>query len=51
MLDMARDYKVYNFVFASSSSVYGSNTKVPFAETDPVNHPVRFLSIPVEAEN
>ncbi len=28
------------FVFASSSSVYGGNTKVPFAETDPVDHPV-----------
>jgi UDP-glucuronate 4-epimerase len=27
-------------VFASSSSVYGGNTKVPFAETDPVDHPV-----------
>jgi UDP-glucuronate 4-epimerase len=28
------------FVFGSSSSVYGGNTKVPFAETDPVDHPV-----------
>ncbi len=28
------------FVFASSSSVYGGNTKVPFAEDDPVDHPV-----------
>jgi UDP-glucuronate 4-epimerase len=27
-------------VFASSSSVYGGNTKVPYAETDPVDHPV-----------
>ncbi|HEX5053165.1 MAG TPA: NAD-dependent epimerase/dehydratase family protein [Planctomycetota bacterium] len=28
------------FVFGSSSSVYGGNRKVPFAETDPVDHPV-----------
>ena len=28
------------FVFGSSSSVYGGNTKVPFAEDDPVNSPV-----------
>jgi UDP-glucuronate 4-epimerase len=29
-----------NIVFASSSSVYGNNVKVPFAETDPVDHPI-----------
>jgi UDP-glucuronate 4-epimerase len=40
MMDMARDFKVTNFVFASSSSVYGDNTKVPFAETDRVDSPV-----------
>jgi UDP-glucuronate 4-epimerase len=28
------------FVFASSSSVYGGNVKVPFAESDPVDRPV-----------
>ena len=28
------------FVFASSSSVYGGNTKVPFSEDDPVDHPI-----------
>jgi nucleoside-diphosphate-sugar epimerase len=27
-------------VFASSSSVYGNNLKVPFAESDPVDHPI-----------
>lgn len=31
---------VPSFVFASSSSVYGGNTKVPFSETDPVDRPV-----------
>ena len=28
------------FVFGSSSSVYGNNDKAPFAETDPVDHPI-----------
>lgn len=28
------------FVFGSSSSVYGNNEKVPFAEDDPVDHPI-----------
>ena len=28
------------FVFASSSSVYGNNKKVPFSEDDPVDHPI-----------
>jgi UDP-glucuronate 4-epimerase len=27
-------------IYASSSSVYGGNTKLPFAESDPVDHPV-----------
>jgi UDP-glucuronate 4-epimerase len=27
-------------VFASSSSVYGMNSKVPFSESDPVDHPI-----------
>lgn len=29
-----------NFVYASSSSVYGANTKMPFAIEDPVDHPI-----------
>ena len=32
--------QIDRFVFASSSSVYGNNTKVPFSETDPVDHPI-----------
>jgi UDP-glucuronate 4-epimerase len=28
------------FLFASSSSVYGNNEKVPFSEDDPVDHPI-----------
>lgn len=40
LLDLSAKYKVKNFVYASSSSVYGNNTKVPFSETDPVDNPV-----------
>jgi UDP-glucuronate 4-epimerase len=36
LLELAHRYGVKNFVSASSSSVYGLNTKVPFAESDPV---------------
>jgi UDP-glucuronate 4-epimerase len=31
---------VEKFVYASSSSVYGNNRKIPFAEDDPVDHPI-----------
>jgi UDP-glucuronate 4-epimerase len=31
---------LHHFVFASSSSVYGANAKVPFSENDRVDHPV-----------
>jgi UDP-glucuronate 4-epimerase len=40
MLELARRRGVGRFVFASSSSVYGNNPKVPFAEDDPVEHPI-----------
>lgn len=40
MLEAARERNVRSFVFASSSSVYGNNEKVPFAETDVVDHPI-----------
>jgi UDP-glucuronate 4-epimerase len=40
LLEMARTFGVPNFIFASSSSVYGTNSKAPFAEKDPVDHPI-----------
>jgi UDP-glucuronate 4-epimerase len=40
LLEAARHHGPENFVFGSSSSVYGINTKVPFAETDEVNLPI-----------
>ncbi|MBN2357612.1 GDP-mannose 4,6-dehydratase [candidate division KSB1 bacterium] len=40
LLDLCRQYRVGKMVFASSSSVYGNNNKVPFSESDPVDYPI-----------
>jgi UDP-glucuronate 4-epimerase len=40
LLEAARRHGPHHFVFGSSSSVYGINTKVPFAEDDEVNLPI-----------
>jgi UDP-glucuronate 4-epimerase len=40
LLELAKNFSVPQFIFASSSSVYGNQEKVPFSETDPVNEPV-----------
>lgn len=40
ILDACRDYKPSHLVFASSSSVYGGSTEVPFSETNPVMRPI-----------
>ena len=40
LLEAARGHSVANFVYASSSSVYGKNEKQPFAESDSVDMPI-----------
>jgi UDP-glucuronate 4-epimerase len=40
ILEGCRSRQIQHLVFASSSSVYGANKKIPFAVTDPVDHPV-----------
>jgi UDP-glucuronate 4-epimerase len=40
LLELARARGVRQFVFGSSSSVYGENEKVPFAEDDPIFRPI-----------
>ena len=40
LLDAAVVHRTDKFIFASSSSVYGNNEKVPFAEDDSVDHPI-----------
>ena len=40
MLEFARTFGVRKFIFASSSSVYGVNQKLPFSEDDPIFKPI-----------
>lgn len=40
LLELARHHGVEQFVFGSSSSVYGINAKVPFSEDDPIRQPI-----------
>ncbi len=40
VLEIARHAKVEHLVYASSSSVYGANTKTPFSTSDNVDHPL-----------
>ena len=40
ILELVRHNKIPRLVYASSSSVYGGNTKIPFSETDSVDNPI-----------
>jgi UDP-glucuronate 4-epimerase len=40
ILENSRNYDVEHLVYASTSSVYGANTKMPFSENDNTNHPL-----------
>jgi len=40
LLELAREYRVKNFVYASSSSVYGKNRSIPFSVADRTDQPV-----------
>jgi UDP-glucuronate 4-epimerase len=40
LLELSRKYQVLQFIFASSSSVYGQFNRVPFSEDDPINKPL-----------
>jgi UDP-glucuronate 4-epimerase len=40
LLELARHHDIKQFVFGSSSSVYGINAKVPFSEDDPIRQPI-----------
>ena len=44
ILENSKIYKVKHLLYASSSSVYGANKKIPFSETDGVNHPISFYA-------
>lgn len=40
ILEASKTFNIDNLIYASSSSVYGGNKKIPFEENDQVNHPV-----------
>ena len=51
MLELARQApKLQHFVYASSSSVYGGNTKTPFAVEDPVEKPISLYAATKRAD-
>ena len=44
VIEESRKNNIKHFLYASSSSVYGANKKIPFAETDPANHPLQLYA-------
>jgi UDP-glucuronate 4-epimerase len=44
ILECCRHHKVKHLVYASTSSVYGANSKTPFSTLDNVSHPVSFYA-------
>ena len=49
VLECCRRSGVSHLVFASSSSVYGANTRLPFSERDNVDHPISFYAVTKKA--
>ena len=45
ILEFAKNKKIKHLIYASSSSVYGLNTKQPFSEEDNVNHPISMYAV------
>ena len=50
MLELARQRRSSHFVYASSSSVYGSNTELPFRVEDRVDHPLSMYAATKKAD-
>lgn len=50
LLEGCRHHPVTHLVFASSSSVYGANSKVPFSTTDNVDHPISLYAATKKAD-
>ena len=44
VLSLSKDHKIKNFVYASSSSVYGANKNYPFVEKDVADHPIQLYA-------
>lgn len=50
LLELAKKYQIKDFIFASSSSVYGGNTKLPFSEEDRVDTPISIYAATKKAD-
>lgn len=50
LLELARERRVRHLVYASSSSVYGANEKLPFGVEDRVDHPVSLYAATKKAD-
>jgi UDP-glucuronate 4-epimerase len=50
LLDLSVKHKIKNFVYASSSSVYGKNKKMPFSESDSVDYPISIYAATKKAD-
>ena len=44
LIDLSKTFKIKHFIYASTSSVYGMNTKQPLSEKDTVDHPIQFYA-------
>jgi UDP-glucuronate 4-epimerase len=44
ILELCRNFKINHLTYASTSSVYGANTKQPFSEKDGVDHPLQLYA-------
>ena len=45
ILEFSKKKKIKHLIYASSSSVYGNNKKLPFSETDGVDHPISIYAV------
>ena len=45
ILENCRNHKIDHLIYASTSSVYGANTKTPFSEHDNANHPLSVYAV------
>lgn len=50
IIELSKRHNIDNFVYASSSSVYGNNKKVPFSESDPVDNPISLYAATKKAD-
>lgn len=50
IIELSKRHNIGNFVYASSSSVYGNNKKVPFSESDSVDNPISIYAATKKAD-